>query len=344
MKYQVDRFRLTVLLIGYFLLSGSRAGAQDIHFSQFEYSPLNLNPAYTGAFDGDLRFTGLHRNQYSSVTVPYSTFSGSFDMAVDVLNSFSDRLSAGIIINSDKAGDGNFGTLQASLSVAYSKSLNSDSTSFASGGIQLGGVQRSIDFNQLYFDNQYNGDVFVPSASSGENFAGSKFIYFDLSAGVSYKYVPAENFDIGAGISLQHINQPKQTFFNDNSVDLFPKWTFDVSSKIKVQDQIDLLPSLLWMDQNKFQEVTFGSNVRFDFKRVKGKSLALYAGVFARLQDAIIPTIGFDYNSFHAGVSYDFNTSDLKRASNGKGGYEFSLLYIIKKVKPLVKHPPCPVY
>lgn len=344
MKLKISISALFNLCTLYFLLCISSSSAQDIHFSQFPYSPLNLNPAYTGAFDGDLRFTSLFRNQWKSVTVPYKTFSGSFDMAIDILNSFSDRLSAGVVINSDKSGDGNFGTLQTSLSIAYTKSLNSDSTSFATGGIQFGGVQRSIDFSQLYFDNQYNGDVFIPSASNGENFSDSKFIYFDLSAGLSYHYIPAENFDIGAGVSLQHINQPMQSFYDNKNVDLFQKLSIDINSKVKVHEQVDLLPAVLFMNQGEFRELTLGSNVRFRFKQNKGKAFALYAGIFARTKDALIPTIGLDYNYLHAGVSYDINTSDLDRASDGKGGFEFSLVYIIKKVKPLIKHPPCPVY
>ena len=41
-----------ILTIGLNLICHS----QDIHFSQFNLSPLNLNPAMTGAFKGDYRF------------------------------------------------------------------------------------------------------------------------------------------------------------------------------------------------------------------------------------------------------------------------------------------------
>jgi len=34
---------------------------QDIHLSQFNASPQNLNPAQTGLFDGDWRFVGNHK-------------------------------------------------------------------------------------------------------------------------------------------------------------------------------------------------------------------------------------------------------------------------------------------
>ena len=63
---------LTFSLINYF-------HSQDIHFSQFNLSPLNLNPSLTGSYNGDYRFTGSHRNQWSSVTTPYATFAFSFE-------------------------------------------------------------------------------------------------------------------------------------------------------------------------------------------------------------------------------------------------------------------------
>jgi hypothetical protein len=62
------------------VLNGVRA--QDIHFSQFDQSPFNINPALTGAFDGAFRFIGNQRSQWRSVTVPYRTTG----LAVDARN------------------------------------------------------------------------------------------------------------------------------------------------------------------------------------------------------------------------------------------------------------------
>ena len=47
---------------------------QDIHWSQFNDNQLYQNPAHTGHFDGDYRFIGNYRDQWRSVTVPFSTF------------------------------------------------------------------------------------------------------------------------------------------------------------------------------------------------------------------------------------------------------------------------------
>jgi hypothetical protein len=41
--------------------------AQDPHFSQFFSSPLTLNPAFTGKFDGSWRLAANHRDQWPSI-------------------------------------------------------------------------------------------------------------------------------------------------------------------------------------------------------------------------------------------------------------------------------------
>ena len=44
-----------------------RASAQDPHFSMFYMAPMYLNPALTGAFDGNYRASALFRGQWGSV-------------------------------------------------------------------------------------------------------------------------------------------------------------------------------------------------------------------------------------------------------------------------------------
>ncbi len=61
-------------------LAFSSLQAQDIHYSQFGNSPLNVSPALTGAFDGDTRFGANFRSQWSNVPVGYTQFTGFTDM------------------------------------------------------------------------------------------------------------------------------------------------------------------------------------------------------------------------------------------------------------------------
>ena len=55
------------------------AFGQDIHFSQFTMTPLNLNPAQAGA-EYDMRVIVNYKNQWGTVAAPYSTANIAYDM------------------------------------------------------------------------------------------------------------------------------------------------------------------------------------------------------------------------------------------------------------------------
>ena len=58
--------------------------------------------------------------------------------------------------------------------------------------------------------------------------------------------------------------------------------------------------------------------------------------------DAIIPYVGLEFSDLRVGVTYDINISDLKTASESRGGIEISLIYI--KQPPESKGLPCPKF
>ena len=41
----------------------------DPHFSQYYVYPAWLNPALTGAFDGDYRIAGIYRSQWGNIKI-----------------------------------------------------------------------------------------------------------------------------------------------------------------------------------------------------------------------------------------------------------------------------------
>jgi hypothetical protein len=53
--------------------------SQDPHFSQIQYNPIYLNPAFAGFAKKDNRVVGVYRDQWRTAFVPYSTTFGSYD-------------------------------------------------------------------------------------------------------------------------------------------------------------------------------------------------------------------------------------------------------------------------
>src|SRR5262245_23261385 len=105
----------TVILILVSVVSVSKA--QDPNFSQFFASPLTLNPALTGKFDGIFRVAGNYRNQWPSINNAFVTKTASADF--HLLNGYLpdiDRWGVGALFMNDQNGNGALNTNQFSLS------------------------------------------------------------------------------------------------------------------------------------------------------------------------------------------------------------------------------------
>ncbi|MGH2644794.1 MAG: type IX secretion system membrane protein PorP/SprF, partial [Chitinophagaceae bacterium] len=63
-----------------------------------------------------------------------------------------------------------------------------------------------------------------------------------------------------------------------------------------------------------------------------------------RWGDAINPYVGMEVNNLHIGLSYDINVSTLRPASNYRGGFELSLIYIYQKPNSKNKVINCPKF
>ena len=96
--------------------------AQDIHFSQFYSSPLTLNPALTGNFNGFYRVTGIYRNQYPGLSnnkPVFSTPSVSVDLSLLRDKIKNGALGVGIVFYNDQQNGKTFNQNQILLSLAY---------------------------------------------------------------------------------------------------------------------------------------------------------------------------------------------------------------------------------
>ena len=61
-----------------------KLNAQDIHFSQFKNSKININPALTGDQESDYLAILQRRSQWGSVTDPFKTISIALEILLDL--------------------------------------------------------------------------------------------------------------------------------------------------------------------------------------------------------------------------------------------------------------------
>ncbi len=328
--------RLSALVAFLFCINTS-VKSQDIHFSQFSETPLHLNPAYTGLFDGIARVSLHHRNQWTAMGSPYKTSAAYFDFQLGNPGGAA-RMGIGGFVYKDQAGDSKLGTFQGALSLSGIVKIDDRST--FSAGIQGGYAQRSATTAELQWENQYINGAYDPDASAGEGNLLSSFPYADFAGGIAYQFrnvsgslVGKDVFELNVGMSMFHINKPEQKFHGggddvvDRRIVLHTLVRYDLPGTAW-----SLRPSVTYMKQGVGSNLVFGGAVRYRIRN--GTKITNFfsesgigLGCHYRLKDAIIPQVYYDLGDFFVGFAYDINTSKYSTVSKSQGGWEVTIRY-----------------
>ena len=317
--------------------------SQDIHFSQYKMSPVLVNPAQAGFCFAKARITANHRSQWRAVTVPFNTFSMSGDFKIYQDRRSENIFGAGLSAYYDNAGDSKFGTTSAAMSLAYIRALNDYHNHYLSIGAAGSFNDRSYDYAQLMFGNQFDGKQFDPDRFSGETFLNRGFTYYDFNAGIHWYYRADQENAYDAGIVLSHINKPPQSMMGNPDILLDRKLTLYVNAELLRPNKRTLMPGFYFTRQGTYTEIIAGSMVSLDWFATGYALSELYAGLFIRPVDAAIVMVSFEYHNITFGISYDINYSGLRAASTFRGGFELSALYMFHKKKSTkTRNIPCP--
>jgi type IX secretion system PorP/SprF family membrane protein len=333
MKY----LRITTILS--MLIGFGGLYAQDIHFSQMRYSPLTLNPALAGA-EQNLQAIVNYRDQWRSVAAPFQTVAASVDGRFKEKRGGNGVLSWGVNFFNDQAGDVRMTTTNANLNLGYHLFLDRNST--IGLALQGGFGQRGINLSNGTWSNQYVGGDFNTSLPSGENFDQTSFSHLDAGAGIVYHYKKNERymrgndqFTLTAGFSAFHVNRPSIGFLVGGQDDLAMRFAGFVYADYGIRNSnFSLAPAIYYNRQGPHQEILAGSYLRVllnEGSKVTGfiQQLATSYGVFYRFGDALTAKFMLEYSSYSFGMAYDFNLSSLTPASNGRGGMEIFLRFVL---------------
>ena len=303
------------------------ANAQDPHFSQFFSSPLTLNPAFTGKFYGTYRVAGNYRNQWPTINNAFttSTVSADFHILQDRIAS-NDTWGLGVVGYNDNSANGAVQFNYASLSTAYHKGLDEDGFNQLGAGFQVSYANMLINTSSLKFEDQLTGSGFTGVTSEVFNGATLKSNYLDVNAGLLYNGTTGERNNFYFGVSMYHINRPKQSFTGAEYV-LNPRTTFHGGGYFPIGETSTLHVSALQMFQGGASETMVGGAIQLNATPDVPKPTSLYFGAWIRFNDAIIPYLGLEFDDFRFGATYDYNSSSLKTASQNRGGIEISLIY-----------------
>lgn len=331
--------RTTVFIVFSFILSWSAVIAQDLHYSQFFNSPLNLNPSLTGAFNGDQRFHLNYRKQWASVPVNYVSGDVGADFKFRNKNN-SNFLGIGALINYDEAGDLNLNLTGINLFASYGVKISSKSQ--LTPGVTISYAQRKIDYAGVRSGNQWDGVAYNPSIPA-ENLDFDNNSYFDVGAGLNYRWQSAYRKYFNLGVGVYHLIKPKDSFSNDpNTTSVRPmRITAYGMFNFPISGGLDLILNGMYAKQESYSEKVV--NAQLKIYMGSSQNTAFYLGGGYRFDDAWYPMAAIEIGRVYGAFSYDFNVSDFEFVTEGKGGPELSLRYIIANI-PQGINKPCPLY
>jgi len=315
-------------------------GAQDIHFSQFYQSPLNLNPALTGVMRSNQRFIVNYRNQWASAlgANAYNTYSASYDTKIPV--GTYDYFGIGGSLWGDVAGASRFGQNSGRLSASFSYYVNGGfkSAHYLTAGFDLGLVQRRVRTGDLRWPAQHNGNGgFNPDQSLGETIENNNITYPDLGLGLMWFSVFDESNSFYVGVAASHLNEANVSFLN-RDVSIYRRYTLHGGGEYQLNNKIGLVPGFVVMVQGPHREYNAGTSFKFTIGDDATESFQV--GVWGRLgtqdggglhSDAVIFSTKFDSGNYGIGFSYDFTTSEFKQAGSANGSFELSFTYLINR-------------
>ena len=301
--------------------------AQDPHFSQFFSSPLTINPANTGNFSGSLRAALNSRTQLPEFNNPYATKTLSLD--APILKKYikeDDKLSVGLLILSDQSGNKLLNDNNIAASVSYSKALDENANHSIALGFQVNYSMYRFDPLKANFEDQLTAGGFT--GTSAEMILGNNFTKntTDINAGILYTGSTSDNNIFYVGASYYHFAKPAvgfitPTYFTNSRINIHGGAYFALS------DAASLHTSFQYQKQGETNEFLVGG--AFSYYLGTENGLELYAGLWSRVKETMIPYVGLEWNHIRAGFTYDIAAGTTLASSRFYQSSEFSLIYIL---------------
>jgi len=300
----------------------------DPHFSQYFIQPMNLNPALTGAIEGDYRVSAVWRNQYENT---FST-KGISGEAVTGKN-----LNIGVNLLNQSSSDGSYNYTNAYLSLAYTGIRFSNH--YFVMGMQAGFLNRRFNAAKLQFGDQWvSGVGFEHSNTTSEVLARSSVFDIDAGAGiVYYDATPDKKINLFGGFSAFHISQPKDPFVagNTEKQTLPIRYSVHAGARIIINEYFNIVPNILYMRQGNNEEKMAGAYLQVN----ASEKTDLMFGANVRFNDAIAPFAGVYYKGLTIGMSYDTGFSSKDALNINRNSLEISVSYTWWRKKTMETKP-----
>lgn len=319
------------------ILSAAKTYAQDPVFSQPYMSPIYLNPAATGAGDHDLRVSGIIRRQWWAIP-------SHFTYAVFSIDKFLPSLQSGIGFMATTSSEGYLKKTGLHLSYAYTFCPGASPVAsnsgmpqwFLTGALQMGMVQRRVDYKQLLFADQIDAGGIIDGAETGADLpVNNGKWYLDVSPALFFNYRLNGNSRLLVGATAKHVNRPDESLIGTNSKarSIVPvlwsgnilytnsnseHWTYSIAANYSRQQNSNLLQVGVEVTQNVY-DIGIAAWYRggATFQNPDAFTLALSFNLSGRNNER---------SKIRAGIAHDALIGN-KKYSNSNGSSEFAFVW-----------------
>ncbi len=353
------------ILVGFLSIVFSvGAFAQDFHYTQYFHSPLAINPALAGAFNGSYRINGIVRDQYrGAADKAFTGFSLNVDAPIIRGIRKQDWVGIGLRLEQGTAGNAGQKINLYGLGASYHLSLDKKQTQILSLGVQYGTGGYSYNGNELIGDDTAFGSTLVFGAAgismqaeefqatglpSGGNNSGGDIggSLNDLTVGLLYNTKNVKNgTDFKVGIGVEGILNPdrsanlpsaRSTDKKGIGINAFTSYEFEMTKRAS------LTSGIYYYTNKKASAINVNSILNYKMK--PENKLSLHAGLGLRNVRAGLIYLGASVKDIRVGLAYDIDISSATTASGGHGGIELAVSYIGKifkkpKPKPIIYCP-----
>lgn len=322
--------RLRLIALFFSSICFLKVAGQDPHFSQFYASPLTLNPALTGLFAGEGRISSTYRNQWQSISNPFTTGTVAFDSrALRRVFKEQNVFGLGGMALYDQSNNGGLRSRYLAFTAGYNQQLDKYGHHRLGIGFQASFVSKTIDYTKFLFSRQFTPIGFDPTLPTGEPRSTLGINYPDMGTGILYSGISNTEQQWYIGASYYHITKPNESM-TGGEAKLSPRTTIHAGYNFSVNEMSKLYFSGLYMNSAISSEIMLGS-IYQQYLDFYDKKSSVLGGIYYRHNESIIPYAGLESGDFQIGLSYDINISSLRTASQSRGGFELSLQYVFAK-------------
>lgn len=326
-------------LLAYFILLliiNCPALGQEQQFSQYNYTPLQANPAQVAA-SNDMAFLLDHRRQYYAynMALQSTAFTGKYPLISK--NTGMRWGGIGIAFISGHSDDEQLFKFQR-LDAAFAYNFSLSRRTFVSWGLQGGYNQKYLNAAGFTTGSQYIENIgYDPQAFSGEAIQNIRAGYFSIGSGL-YLYTTDKGTTTHyMGLTAYQVNRPQESFAN-TAYQLPIRWVMHGGKRLFYNGLWSVIPEILWIREGSQNWLNVGTSCVYHFQNHNPldpiQSGSVDFGIRYILEQAAILSVQFNQPNFTVGFSYDIPASYAEPMSPVRGASELAIAikkHIVRK-------------